>query len=195
MEQDNVTSETFAGDTHVESSDGTSEAVVEKEANDALSLAALNQSLGKDFKDLPTALKSIKDTYNYVGKAGQAEKELKKIKEAATGGDQSKLEEQLKEIRKDMFFDKNPEFKEHRKLIEKLGGDPAEVVNSEEFKTIFEKAKGFDETQKLKTVLNSNPRIAQATDKLTQAKKLQDQGQTDEAASMVVKGVLEALQD
>lgn len=133
-------------------------------SKDSLTLAEVNAFLGKDFKDKETALKAVKDTFSYVGK-----KKEDIERDILASQDITKLSTELSSIRKDMFFKDNPQYAEHRKLIEKLGSNPSEVVNSEEFKGIFTKAEGFDKTQKLKTVLESNPRLSSSSDSLKKA--------------------------
>ena len=61
---ENPSTETLAGaEQNVPASDGG--VTVE---SSALTLADLNKQLNSNFKDVPTALKSLKDTKDYVGK-------------------------------------------------------------------------------------------------------------------------------
>lgn len=68
-----TTEETLAGDQGSPSSDGSSA------GNSSISLEEMSTILGKEFKDKDTALKSVKDTYNYVGKAGELNSSMKKL--------------------------------------------------------------------------------------------------------------------
>lgn len=148
-------------------------------AAEAMSLSELNAALGKNFKTRDSAIKSIKDTFSYVGKkVDDIKKEV--VSEVKTSEATDKLAKELEEMRRERFYDKNPQYAEPsvRKLIESAGGNPADVVNREEFKTIFAKVSGFDESQKLRTVLESNPRLASSKDSLTKARELQSKGAT-----------------
>jgi hypothetical protein len=138
---------------------------------EALSLAEINNLLGKTFPSKEIALKSIKDTFSYVGKPREAiEKEVRASLQ--TDDRISKLAQELEVERKERFFDRNPQYADPavRKLIEGMGGNPADIVNREEFKNIFEKVSSYDKSTKLKTVLESNPRMVSSRDNLTKAR-------------------------
>lgn len=156
----------------------------EPKPEETMSLAEMNALLGKDFKDKATALKSVKDTYSYVGK--RKEDIMKEV-----GGSNNEIATELKTIKDNMFFDKNPDYAPYRKVMEKMGTNPVEVANSEEFKGIFEKAKGFDESQKLKSVLVSNPRLAQTKDGLTKAREATN---TEDRDRLVAQAVLASIE-
>jgi hypothetical protein len=141
-------------------------------ALEALSLAEINASLGKQFPNKEAALKSIKDTISYVGKKKEdIEKEV--LATVRTDDKISQLQKEIETERKERFFDRNPQYADPsiRKLIDSLGGNPSDVVNREEFKTIFEKVSGYDKSAKLKTVLESNPRMVSSRDNLTKARE------------------------
>lgn len=163
------------------------EAAVSNESPENLSLSELNTLLGKDFKDKATALKSVKDTYSYVGK--RKEDIAKEV-----GGGNEMLASELKQIKENMFFDKNPDYAPYRSLMTKMGSNPEEVAGSPEFKNIFEKAVGFDASQKLKSVLVSNPRLASSKDNLTKAREAQQSGNSELADNLVARAVLETLE-
>lgn len=129
-----------------------------------LTLAELNASLGKNFPDKDTALKSLKDTFSYVGKRIEDIR-----KEVVPDEKLTSMEQTIKKLETDMWFKDNPEHAPLRSMIEKMG-KPQDVVNTPEYKTAFEKIKGYDEFQSKRTVLDSNPRLGQATDKMTEAK-------------------------
>lgn len=63
-------------------------------------LTKLNEASGRDYKDLETALKGVKDTYSFVGKAKQKEqKESNEEEKVATPKDElASLREQVNEI-------------------------------------------------------------------------------------------------
>lgn len=164
------------------------EAAASSEPNpENLMLTELNGLLGKDFKDKATALKSVKDTFSYVGK--RKEDIMKEV-----SGSNDQVSRELKEIKENMFFDKNPDYTPYRALMGKMGSNPEEVANSVEFKGIFEKAKGFDDNQKLRSVLVSNPRIAASKDNLTKAREAANAGDMATAEKNAVAAVLATLE-
>lgn len=160
----------------------------QSESIETLSLKELNEYLGKDFKDKGTAMKSLKDTFSYVGmKKEDIAKEIQS-KQQTEG-----LSKEIKQIKENMFYDKNPDLAPYRTLIQKLGDNPEDVLNMPEFKGIYEQAKGFNESQKLKTVLQSNPRIASQRDSLSKASEAFKSGNRAEGESQVAKAVLATL--
>lgn len=169
-----------------------------------LSLEDLNKLLGKSFPTKEAALKSVKDTFSYVGKKTD---DIKKEVIAELNADQrtDTLAKELAAMRVERFYDKNPEYADPaiRKVIDRIGGNPQDVVSSEEFKTIFNKVSEFDKSAKLKTVLESNPRLAVSRDNLQKARETQDaafktgvfQGQArEEVERLAVNAVKEAYQ-
>lgn len=174
--------------------DGAVSAVAKDQA-DSLSLAELNRLTGKQFPTKESALKSITDTFSYVGK--KREDVAREVKAEMSASDVTeKLARELEEMRRERFFDRNPKYAEPsvRKLIERLGGSPEQVVDSEEFKAVFEKVSGYDESQKLKTVLGSNPRIASSRDSLAKAREIASaRGEaSEEVGSLVANAVKDA---
>ena len=142
---------------------------------EALTLADINKQLGKNFLTKESALKSLSDTFSYVGKKKEdIEKEVRAT--VQTDDRISKLAQELEIERKERFYDRNPQYADQnvRKLIDSLGGTPSEVVNREEFKQVFEKVSSYDKSAKLKTVLESNPRLASSKDSLTKAREVRD---------------------
>ncbi len=163
-----------------------------------MTLEELNGALGKQFPDRETAIKSIKDTFSYVGKKVEdIEKEV--IAKVQNNEAVTKLTSEMANLRKDMFYKDNPQYADPdvRKIIEGLGANPAEIVQSEPFKNIFTKVQGFNETAKLKTVLESNPRLAVSKDNLSKAAELfrtssTDKGQTRDQAESLIAGAVRA---
>ena len=140
---------------------------------EALSLAEINASLGKQFPTKEAAIKAFKDTFSYVGKKKEdIEREVRANVQADSRIDQ--LAKELEAERKERFFDRNPQYADPavRKFIEKVGGNPQDVVNSEEFKGIFNKVVEYDKSAKLKTVLESNPRLQVSKDSLSKARDI-----------------------
>ncbi len=197
MNEVNTTPEVLPGAPQLSASaDG---GAVDGGANQEFTLKAsdLKAALGKDFKDPTSALKSIKDTFSYVGKVGQLEAELNTLKSrpgsVATDQNISEVKNELKGIREDLWYEKNPQYKDYRTVISKLGDAPDAVVGDDKFKGLFDKVRGFDDTQKLKTVLESNPRLASSQDKFTKAREVANRrGRQGEASELVTQGVMEA---
>lgn len=150
---DNLTDNSLPGDAHMTPSDGG--AAVD---TNTLSLSELNSYLGKDFKDKESALKAVKDTFSFVGK---------KIEAPASSDSVTKAE--LQALKEQAFYLENPQYKDYKSIIAKMGGDPSQVVGSDEFKSIFEKVKLADEVSKSRTVLQSSPRLAQQKTKIDEA--------------------------
>lgn len=154
---------------------------------DTLSLSELNQFLGKSYKDKQTALKSLKDTFRYVGQP----------KETSNNIDTSKFISK-EQYETDMFYSQNTEYSkpEIRKVIDSIakgqGVSARDVVASEDFKAIFGKVKGYEESQSAKSVLQSNPRLAASRDKLTQASEALKGGDANAAEKLAVSAVMEA---
>lgn len=190
MEDENITPEALPDASQLNAPDA--QGTVRSET-EALTLDELNQALGKNFTDKASALKSFKDTFSFVGKR------VEDVKKEVLGEiqNESRIDQLAKELeieRKERFYDRNPQYASLRKVIEKLGSNPADVVQSEEFKEIYTKVSGFDESQKLKTVLESNPRLTSSRDALSKAQELMTTGRNkDEAEALVARAVIDAL--
>jgi hypothetical protein len=156
------------------------------ESVESLSLKELKDILGKDFKDKTTAIKSIKDTYSFVG---MRKEDI--AKEFDVSKNIGELASQIKSLKEDAFYKDRPDLAPHRALIKKLGDNPEEVINMPEFKSLYEPAKESFESRKLKTVLQSNPRIQSSQDNLSKARASTS---IDERESLVAKAVLETLE-
>lgn len=184
-EEQTTTEPTLAGDKGTPSSDGTTA------GNGSISLEEINTILGKDFKDADTALKSVKDTFNYVGKAGQLNETMSKLtnelgmsedgvisalqnlkQPAVPEVDPSKFISK-EQYDTDMFYKDRTDLEPYRGVLDALafkeGKTLGEVAESDTFKAIYEKASGFDEIQSKRSVLETNPRLNSASDKITNA--------------------------
>lgn len=150
---ENPSPETLVGDAHVEPSNGGG--TVE---SSALTLADLNKHLGSGFKDVPTALKALKDTKDFVGK--RKEDFVAEVINSSVKVDDS-LKSDVQALKRDLFFSQNPQYKGYESLIEKLGSNPAEVVKMGEFTSLFEKVKIADEVGNNKSIVSSNSRLSQ----------------------------------
>jgi len=187
----------------------------------------LKSALGKEFPDNESALKSIKDTYSFVGKAGWYKKAVDAVA-TAKGLDEKGAVKYIMEnlpqeplpqtpapqveqpavdqnkfisreqYENDMFFSKNPDLEPHRALLSDLqkatNKSLSEVVQSDAFKGIYDKAKAHDEFEKSKSVLMSNPRLGQVQDKMTQAREAVKRGDTNTARANAVGAVLDAFE-
>jgi len=183
----------------------------------------LGKALGRTFKDDETALAAVKETFNYVGWTGKVRPAFEQLKAKLGGEDaaikymdeQSKPTQSQPEIKpapvqdeamaqkvaglekmvKDsQFYSDKPEFKPYKSLIDSLGSDPEKVVASEVFKTTHSKLMAHDEAEKTKSVIHSNPRIGQATDKVTKARDAVKAGNQSEASALAIDSVLDAFE-
>ena len=152
-ENDNLTDTTVPDAAHVTAAEGNAAVAP------ALTLAELNSTLGKEFKDVPTALKALKDTQSYVGK---------KIDAVAPAPDNT-LKLEVDSLKEQVFYASHPEYKGHEDIIKAMGSNPADVVEMPAFKNVFEKVKVADEVTNNKSVLSSNSRISQVQTVVDQA--------------------------
>ena len=181
MEND-TTLETQGGEPHMSSSPVEKASSV---AQEALTLDELTGLLGKQFKDKSTALQSLKELNSFVGK--KKDDIMRDL-----SGNSEEIHIEIKQIKENAFYAQHPELVEHRALLSKIDNNPEVAFQSPEFKLIYDKAKGYDETVKLKTVLESNPRLAQSRDNLTKAKEAVQSGNQTDAETFAVNAVLEA---
>ena len=170
-------------------------------ASEAMTLAEINSALGQNFTTKEAAIKSWKDTNSYVGmKTEDIEKRVMEKVQATNRTDT--LAKELEEMRKERFYDKNPQYADPsiRAIIEATGKNPAEAVELPAFKDVFSKVSGYDESQKLRTVLESNPRITSSRDALTKAREMQQsnplaQGRDrEEMEALATKAVMDLIQ-
>lgn len=203
MNEENITDGTLSDASQLNAADVSStvgsgtDTTAPTQPVEALTLAEINASLGKNFPTKESAIKAFKDTFSYVGKKREdIEKEVRA--NVQTDDRISKLAQELEVERKERFYDRNPQYADPavRKLIDSIGGNPSDVVNREEFKQVFEKVSGFDKSQKLKTVLESNPRITSSRDNLTKASEIRNKtGQVNhEVEKLAVNAVKEAFE-
>lgn len=181
--------EVVPGAAHVEASGG--------EANGGadMSLKELNLMLGREYKDVPTAMAAIKETYGFVGKKVETATAVTPAP-AAQANDTHASKDEVKQLRDDLFFSQNPQYNDYRSLINKLGANPSEVVVSEEFKTVFEKAKSADDAKNSRSVVSSNARLASSSTKLDEAVKASNAVGigSQSVAEILAAGILEDYQ-
>lgn len=190
MEPDNNTYDTLDGgnaDSDIASSSvKETESTVSTDAASSLSLAEINSALGKNFTNKDAALKSFKDTFSYVGKK----------MESTVDQNQYISRDQYET---DMFYSKNPEYEQSgvRSIIDSIakseGKKPSEVVNLDSFKTIFSKVKGYDESQSMKSILESSPHLASSRDKLSKARDAVKTGDRASAEDLAVQAVMDSM--
>lgn len=193
MDQEYITPETLGGEdlNNEFASAPVKETVSAVSSNtaDALSLNELNSFLGKNFTSKESALKSLKDTQSYVGK--KTEDITKKI-----DPNQFISREQYET---DMFYSRNAEFStpEVREVIDAMakakGLSPKDVVASDTFKAVFSKVKGYDESQSLRSVLETNPRLASTRDSFTKGAEHLQSGNRDAGEALITKAVLDSM--
>jgi hypothetical protein len=153
---ENPSPEPLAEATHVDAADGGG--TVE---SPALTLAELNTFLGSDFKDTSTALQSLKETKNFVGKRKEDIAAEVKASLITTMQPDESLKSDVQSLKNELFYTQNPQYKGYEGLLSKLGSNPAEAVSSPEFQQVFEKAKVADEITQNKSVVSSNSRLSQ----------------------------------
>ena len=193
-EEKDITPDTLADDVDVASPDGGDGAVDDKveETKQESVKDILNQALGKDFKDDDTALKAVKDTFGYVGK--KKEQIAEEIKSNNTNEDFVSKDQ----YNEDMFYSKNEQYAEFKDVLNALaksdGKSLQEVADSDTFKGMYEKVNGFNKSQKVKNVLESNPRLGTATNKMDQARKAMADGDPKGAVANAASAVLDAYE-
>ena len=202
MTQDNHTEGTLPDETHVDSAGGGAAAV-------SLPLAELNTYLGKDFKDTDTALKALKDTQSFVGKRKEdiaseirVELEAKQATAAAGaanassgGSSNTALESTVKSLQEDLFYTNNPQYKDMRDTIKAMGANPADVVQTDAFKKVFEKVQVANDVESKKSVVSSNARLAQTKTHTENAVAVANAAGSskEDVAAALVGGIREAL--
>jgi hypothetical protein len=124
-----------------------------------ISLSQLKDVLGKDFKDVDGALKSIKDTYSFVGSQAQYQEKIAKLATALNTDEQgalSTIEKLMEDIktqegavtqpaaqaptgdfitREEAFFEKNEDLTSHRDVLNRLknSGDDTKAMSWDQF--------------------------------------------------------------
>lgn len=189
MEKD-ITEETLSDEVQeVEQSDGDTAAVETQEPSGdieqpkSLSLEEINSTLGKDFKDLDTALKSVKDTYSYVGKQKDNIKKeiIEETPEKVVDIDTTQYMSRA-DYNRERFYDKNPQYESYRDI---LGNDPAESLKKETIKKTVDNAIAYSENENSKSILHSNGKVVEKNSDYT--KDMQRAQQTGNWAEFLEK--------
>lgn len=196
-------------------------------ADSQISLEKLNEFLGKDYKDVDTALKSVKDTFSFVGKRDELRETLEGVMKATGSDEQTVLEklqsmsqtqetnpesvDQVAELQKQMlaerqqysedrFFDKNPDFEGIKNIIKPLKGTAEfsamswdEFKDTDTVKAVFETYSTAQEAQSKKSVVESNPRIGAASDKMSNARQALESGDMANARDSAIGAVVDLI--
>lgn len=174
----------------------------------------LSTTLGRTYESDEAALKAVKDLNSYVGrKVEDAVRhaandplfadDLRKMlgTQPASANKEPNDVDTSKFISKDqyeqdMFFSKNPGYEPYRDLLKGLSVannvSLVEAAKLDTFKTVYEKATAYDQVQKSKSVLETNPRLGHVTDKLSKARENLAAGNDIAAKDDAVAAVLEA---
>lgn len=204
MENENeiITDGILTGDDDVASSvDGQADSSNNQSSGISLKDWAKNV-LGKEFNDDQAAEKAIKDTFNYVGEYGQVKKlaDEKGVDLKAAVQNFNKDDDRFvsrEQYQKDMFYKDNPSYAPYSKVInalsKELGVNISEVVKTDDFKNIYDKASKFEEIEKSKTVLRSNPQLGMVKDKISEAGKHLETGDINSAKQSAVSAVIDAF--
>lgn len=98
----------------------------------------------------------------------------------------------------DTFYAQHPELQPFRTVIDSVkqstGKPLTEVVTLPDVKGLVEKASKFDEQEKSKSVLHTNPRLGSAVTKLEEAQEAHSKGDVATATTKAVDAVLEAFE-
>lgn len=177
----------------------------------------VNKELGTTYKDDAAALAGLKQTKDYVGRVGQVMPFFDKAKEL--GIPTSKLFEAMdntinnpqgtqptadtskfvtrEEMDRELFYKDNPQYVPFKPMIDAMATsqkvEASAVVGQDAFKTIFDKAKGFDEVQRSKSVLQTNSRLGVASDSMTKASEAMKNGNQPAAVQNAMDAVLETM--
>lgn len=193
MDQEYITPETLGGgelnNEFAPSPVKETVSAVSQNTAEALTLNELNTFLGKNYKDKASALKSLQDTFSYVGR---------KVEDITPKIDPNQFISR-EQYEQDMFYSRNAEYStpEVREVIDAMakakGMSPKDVVNSDTFKAVFSKVKGYDDSQSLRSVLETNPRLASTRDSFTKGAEHLQSGNKDAGEALITKAVLESL--
>lgn len=206
MDTNNITGNPDPGAPQLSTSGGEPAVGGQNPQEPVIKLSELKNVLGKDFKDKESALKSLKDTQSYVGQVGQLKQDNEKYKSGGAApdaaGEIAALNAKIEAIQEDTFFDRNEQFRSIRPIVKTFakanGKTLSETVELPDIKELVTKVSGFDKSQNMRTVLESNPRLASSQDKIAKAQTLagsRSRKALSEAADLAVQAVSEAFPD
>lgn len=155
--------------------------------------------LGKDFPTNELAIKSLSDTYSYVGTMGQKVKTLEtQLEDAKSQAVSPELADKVArletEVAQATFFAANPTYNtpEAKSLINAFGKNPEEVIKNEVFLKAFDAITKTAEMEQSQSVLHTNPRMGTVQDNMTKASEAQKAGDDAGAHTQATMAVLEA---
>lgn len=159
-----------------------------KETMEALSLEELNKLTGKNFTTKDSALKAISDTFSFVGKKKETVAE-----ELKTTGEYISR----KELDTEFFYKENQTATANRKIVDAFASankmSAREAYNSPELKSLLEKAKGYDDSQSVKSVIETNPKLASVRSGAETIKTMVTNGNRDAAGLEAARILRESL--
>lgn len=152
-----------------------------------LTLEQINTSTGKDYKTLEDAVKGIQNLSSFVG-----QREEKVVKNLTQKGEFITKDQ----YNQDMFYSKNPELVPYKDIIDSrasvLKVSVQDAVEKDPIlKDTLSKLHGYDDTENAKSVLMSNPRLGQITDKLQVAHDALAKGDHQAAEKSAVDAVMD----
>jgi hypothetical protein len=138
-----------------------------------------------------------------VAQVGTLKSQIEKLQSQSSSpqasGEIADLKAQLNNIQTENFFERNAPLKAIRTTVEAFtkaqGKTLQEVAELPEIKELLVKVSGFEQSQKMRTVLESNPRLASMQDKMTKAQELvstKSRKAVAEAAELAVSSVMDA---
>jgi hypothetical protein len=181
----------------------------------------LSDLTGKDFDSEEEARKWVEETNSYVGKAGKYEKAVSSVMESrdldedeaveyiqnhfsdsSNESGQNPSDDNNEYLTKDefermQFYNNNPEYEDHKELIDSLAEandqSPSEVVESDEFNKLYEPAKAQKNSEDSKSVIHSNSRLGEVSDKMDEANEALEEGDERAAQNKAVGAVMEKM--
>lgn len=174
----------------------------------------LGRELGKEFPTEEAALKAVKDTFQYVGKAGKMEAAIKAVM-TSKGLNEDQAIDLIKnlpasepqnmnasdfvskaEFQEATFFSDNPDLKPYKEIIQTFkkanpGKSLDEIVREPSFKQWMDS--DLEARRKQKSILHTNPKIQVAEDKLSKGKEALSKGDVEGAKANAVGAVMDAF--
>ena len=155
---DPTSEESLSSESDVDSEDGQSEADADGDSKGAIPLDKLEEMTGKEFPSEEAALKSITDTFSHVGKQKEQVKDEVKEEDDLVTKDEFETE---------LFFERNPDHKENREIIEALADKydttPADVIDSDAYQNVTGGSESANNSEQEDTVLQSDSRRSAAS--------------------------------
>lgn len=178
---EDLSTEPLAGESHVASADGG--VTVE---SPAITLADLNAQLGGNFKDTASALKSLKDTKDFVGKRKEDIAAEVKASLIPTTSPDVASKDDVRKLNNRLFLAENPQYKNLENTLTAIDPDLANAVKAPGIQELIGKAQKADEVANNKSVVASNSRLSQAKSVVDEAVTMANaRGSTNEDTALV----------